>query len=83
VKDVLQKMADALINIKPFQAENISMVVKEIIASSGIKMGVIMPIIRAALTGSIQGPDVFEISAILGPERTIERITKMTGWPIK
>lgn len=78
---VLKKMVEALNSVEPFGAENISILVKELIASSGIKMGVIMPVIRAALTGTIQGPDVFEIATILGREKTNERLLKMTSWP--
>lgn len=78
--ELLHKIAEALKNTEPFTAENISMVVKELISASGIKMGVIMPLIRAGLTGTIQGADVFEIAAILGSGRTIERFAKMAGW---
>ncbi len=77
---LLQKIAEALVNTEPFTAENISIVVKELITASGIKMGVIMPIIRASLTGTIQGPDVFEIASVLGSVKTIERFVKMAGW---
>ena len=83
VAGLLLKMADAIKIIEPFDAANISMIVKEMIASSGIKMGVIMPIIRASLTGNIQGADVFEIAGILGPARSCERLIKMAGWPIQ
>ncbi len=80
---VLNKMMDALKSGEPKDAENISILIKEVIASSGIKMGVIMPLIRAALTGSIQGPDVFEIAGILGPVRTNERLNKMANWTVR
>jgi len=80
---LLQKMADALKSAEPFDAENTSIIVKELIASSGIKMGVIMPIIRASLTGTIQGPDVFDIARILGLVKSNERILKMAGWPFR
>ena len=41
-------------------------------------MGNIMPILRAALTGKTQGPDVFAIAEILGKEKTLQRIEKLT-----
>ncbi|MBK9982598.1 MAG: glutamate--tRNA ligase [Saprospiraceae bacterium] len=77
---LLQKLGEALGNIEPFTAENISIVAKELITASGIKMGVIMPLIRASLTGTIQGPDVYEIASLLGSVKTIERFVKMAGW---
>jgi glutamyl-tRNA synthetase len=77
---LIQKIAEALKNTEPFTAENISIGVKELIAASGTKMGIIMPLIRAALTGTIQGADVFEIAGILGNVKTIERFKKMAAW---
>lgn len=56
--------------------------VKEVIQNSGIKMGVIMPLIRAALTGTVQGPDVFEIAKILGPEKTRARLKQIAEWDV-
>jgi glutamyl-tRNA synthetase len=53
---------------------------KEVITQSGIKMGMIMPVLRAALTGTVQGPDIFQIAKILGPSRTIARLEKMAQW---
>ncbi|HZV70144.1 MAG TPA: glutamate--tRNA ligase [Saprospiraceae bacterium] len=81
--ELLHKMAEALKNLEPFTAENASIVVKELIAASGIKMGVIMPLIRASLTGTIQGPDVFEIASILGPVKTYQRFIKIATWPLQ
>ena len=44
-----------------------------------IKMGVIMPLLRAALTGTTQGPDVFAIAEVLGKEKTISRMLQMAA----
>jgi glutamyl-tRNA synthetase len=80
-KDFLMKMGEELKQAEPFDPITISNQVKELMTTTGMKMGAAMPVIRAALTGSIQGPDVFEIAAILGRERTRERIMKMAEWP--
>ena len=47
-------------------------------AGSGLKMGVVMPLLRAALTGTTQGPDVFAIAEVLGKEKTISRMLQMS-----
>lgn len=55
--------------------------VKGLITSSSIKMGNIMPVLRAALTGKTQGPDIYEIAKILGTEKTLQRFRQMARWP--
>lgn len=80
---LLEKIAGDIKNAEPFTPENTSILVKELIVISGIKMGIIMPLIRSALTGSIQGPDVYEISCILGHQKTSARLLKMAQWKIK
>lgn len=80
--DVLRKItttfSDGVIFNDPERAMN---GVKEVILADGIKMGVIMPVIRAALTGQTQGPDIYQLAKILGPQKTIERLNRMAIWP--
>lgn len=78
VAPVLNSIADALRNVEPFNHETAAAAAKEIIQGSGIKMGVVMPLLRAALTGTTQGPDVFAIAEVLGKDKTVERM-KMLG----
>jgi glutamyl-tRNA synthetase len=47
---------------------------KELIQNNQWKMGDLFPILRIALSGSMQGPGVFEIINALGKEKAIERI---------
>lgn len=72
---VLEKIAGSFSELNSFDEAVTSNAAKEIIQSSGIKMGNIMPVLRAALTGSTQGPDIFAIAAILGKEETGKRIS--------
>jgi len=76
---VLGKIAEAVQIVEPFNHEAAGAAAKEIIQASGIKMGVVMPLLRAALTGTTQGPDVFAIAEVLGRERTVERMKQMAG----
>lgn len=77
VGPVFEKIAEALKSVEPFNHESAAAVVKEIIQTSGIKMGVIMPLLRAALTGTTQGPDVFAIAEVLGKGKTVNRMMQM------
>jgi glutamyl-tRNA synthetase len=48
--------------------------VKNYIAASGAKMGDIFPVLRIALTGTMQGPDLFDTIAFLGGNESKERL---------
>ena len=48
--------------------------VKDYISSSGAKMGEIFPVLRIALTGTMQGPDLFDTIAFLGGKESKERL---------
>ena len=61
-----------------FDVASLTALTKEMINASGIKMGNAMPIIRAALTGKTHGPDVHAIAVILGKEKAVEGLYKLT-----
>jgi len=61
---------------KSFAAADIEVSVKDFIAEGGLKMGQIFPLLRIALTGSMQGPGVFEMMGVLGREKTAARLRK-------
>lgn len=79
VGPVIGKIAEALKSIEPFHNESASAAAKVVIQESGIKMGVIMPLLRAALTGTIQGPDVFAIAEVLGRDKTVVRLKRFAA----
>lgn len=74
VAPVFESVANTLKTVEPFNFELSGAAAKEVINSSGVKMGLVMPMLRAALTGTMQGPDVFAIAEVLGKEKSIERI---------
>jgi glutamyl-tRNA synthetase len=77
ISAVLNQVAVALQGLASFTAETSGAAAKEIIMHSGVKMGIIMPLLRAALTGTTQGPDVWAIAALLGQEKSVLRIRAM------
>ncbi|HUR29909.1 MAG TPA: glutamate--tRNA ligase family protein, partial [Saprospiraceae bacterium] len=80
-KEVIEKLVSSSSDGNLFNDPvTASQSVKDMINASGIKMGNIMPVLRAALTGQIQGPDIFEIAKILGPQKTVERFRRMGNW---
>jgi glutamyl-tRNA synthetase len=76
---VISNISDAIRDLPVFNHDTASAVAKEIITASGIKMGVMMPLLRAALTGTTQGPDVFAIADILGKNKTVERLNHLAS----
>lgn len=57
--------------LTPALAKNI---LNELASRLGIKLGLIMPALRLAMTGSAGGPDLTEILAVCGREETVRRI---------
>jgi glutamyl-tRNA synthetase len=77
VAAVLLNISSSLQSLETFNHETAAATAKEIISASGIKMGVIMPLLRASLTGTTQGPDVFAIAEVLGKDKTVIRMKQM------
>jgi glutamyl-tRNA synthetase len=69
-------LSDLLTAIENFTAENVETVIKEFINESGLKFGEVFPILRIALAGSMSGPDLFKMIALLGKEGVLERLNK-------
>jgi len=55
-------------------------VVKTYITDNGLKMGEIMPVLRLALAGTMQGPTIFDMMALLGKEKSVARIKKSLNY---
>ncbi len=49
---------------------------KELITANGWKIGEVMPVLRLALAGTMQGPTVFDMMALLGKDKTVSRLKK-------
>ena len=47
---------------------------KEWITENGLKMGDVLPMLRIALAGTMQGPGVFDMAALLGEKEVSKRL---------
>ncbi len=56
-------------------AQNMEHAVKEWINTNGLKMGEVLPLLRIALAGTMQGPAVFDMVALLGKNEVQKRLT--------
>ncbi len=72
--ELMNELINILINLDDFTAETIEKEVKKWITSKEIGFGKVMQPFRLSLVGSLQGPGVFNIAALIGKEETLKRL---------
>ena len=71
---ILLNVCEILNQQTTFEGETISKEIKDWLSSEEMGFGKVMMPLRLSLVGAMQGPDVFEIAAVLGKQETILRI---------
>jgi glutamyl/glutaminyl-tRNA synthetase len=79
LKTLLPELAERFSAMDGFDEKDIEEIMRKIIEEQGIKAGVLINGVRTAVTGQAVGPGIFELLAILGKERVIERLRKVGG----
>lgn len=69
-------LIDILDNTDDFSAENLETVIKGFITENELGFGDVMAPLRIAVSGVGGGPSLFDILALLGKEKTVERLRK-------
>jgi glutamyl-tRNA synthetase len=64
----------AEISVADWQAEALEERVRDFVTAKGVKLGAIAQPLRAALTGSLASPGIFEVMVVLGRDETLGRI---------
>lgn len=72
--DLMTELIGVLEQVPAFNQDQIQSQVKDWISAKEIGFGKVMQPFRLSLVGSMQGPDVFAIAALLGKEETLSRI---------
>jgi nondiscriminating glutamyl-tRNA synthetase len=57
-----------------FEAANLETIAKQFIEVRELSIGAIFPLLRLAISGTMQGPEIFEIMELLGKTETINRL---------
>lgn len=70
------ELAELLDGLEDFSIENQERVVHEWIEQKGYGMGEIMNAFRLALVGEGKGPQMFDISGLIGKKETVERLQR-------
>ena len=72
----MSALADLLEGLDDFSIENQERVVHEWIETNDLKMGNVMNAWRLTLVGEGKGPGMFDISAFLGKQETLNRMRR-------
>lgn len=75
-RPIFEALAGHLKAQELYDAAALETCVKAFMAERGLKPGEVMPILRLALAGTMQGPGVFEMMELLGKSQTAERFVK-------
>jgi glutamyl-tRNA synthetase len=73
-RKLLTEVAQALEAVEPWTAETIEPAVRAFAERQGVKLGNIAQPLRAALTGRITSPPIFDVLAVLGKAESLSRI---------
>ncbi|RJF71928.1 glutamate--tRNA ligase [Deinococcus cavernae] len=73
---LLPELAVKLKNLSGFDAGRIKQMFHDFAEEKGLKMGKVMPPIRAAVAGTMESPDLPDMLAALGQERVVRRVEK-------
>jgi glutamyl-tRNA synthetase len=73
---LLSDALEALRGAEPFDAKELESALGQVLAERDVKPGQLYQPIRVAITGTSVSPGIFESLAVLGKERSIERIER-------
>ena len=73
---LLSEALEALRGAEPFEPEELESSLGRILAEHDVKPGKLYQPIRVAITGTSVSPGIFESLAVLGKERSVERIER-------
>ncbi len=75
-KELLPDLAAKLKNLPVWEAASIKQMFHDYADEKGLKMGKVMPPVRAAVAGTMESPDLPEMLEALGRERVAARVEK-------
>ena len=74
--EILRRLSGLLTGLGSFESVALESQIKSWIDASGLSFGQVMPPLRLVLVGSMQGPHLFDIMALIGKEETLGRISR-------
>ncbi len=75
IKEPLSVLADRIESIGgDFSEQSVQAAFEQVLASFGLKLGQLAQPVRVAVTGGTVSPGIYEVIAVLGKSRTVERL---------
>jgi glutamyl-tRNA synthetase len=74
----IQALTTSLGTAVPFDEPHVEAVVRGLAAERGIKAGLLIHAVRVAVTGRTTSPGLFEVLALLGKPRVIDRLERLS-----
>ncbi len=75
-REFFPELVERFANVPNFTAAALETETKLFMESHSLGFGDVLPIIRIMLTGTMQGPSVFDAAALIGKEETLQRMRK-------
>lgn len=75
-KNVFNTFSDQLVNADHLVAEKFQTALEQAVEAHDVKVGMVMQILRVAITGEAGGPDLMKIMEVLGTKEIVDRIKK-------
>jgi glutamyl-tRNA synthetase len=75
-RPLLESVTARLEALESFDEAAIAEAFGAVMEETGLKLGKVAPSVRVALTGSTVSPSVYEVIAVLGRDRTLERLRR-------
>jgi glutamyl-tRNA synthetase len=76
----LTALATALRGVEPFTENSVEAALRAVATERNVKAGVLIHATRVAMTGRTTSPGLFEIVVLLGRERTLARIARLSAF---
>jgi glutamyl-tRNA synthetase len=80
LKELLPGLADRLEQLDTFDHDTAEAALRNFADQQGVKAGLLINGSRTMLTGQAVGPSMFEVFAILGQKRSVERLRSGVPW---
>jgi glutamyl/glutaminyl-tRNA synthetase len=73
-RPMFENFADQLRGLTEFNAANTKAAAETFMTENDLKFGDVLPVLRLALAGTMQGPDVFMMMELLGKDTVVSRL---------